>query len=58
MVADDENLALDASFAGGAVGRQDVDVEVVVAGEPDRFRVKGTASPGATWRRTTVFVRS
>ncbi|WP_434099014.1 hypothetical protein [Streptomyces xantholiticus] len=40
MIADDEHLAFDASFPGGPVGSQDVDVEVVVAGESDRFRVQ------------------
>jgi hypothetical protein len=58
MVTDDEDLTLDAAFAGGPVGSQDVDVEVVVPGEADRFRVQRAASPGATWRRTTVLVRS
>lgn len=40
MVADDEDLAFDAALAGGAVGGQHVDVEVVVAGEADRLRVQ------------------
>lgn len=37
VVADDQHLAFDAAFAGGAVGGQHVDVEVVVSGESDRF---------------------
>ena len=40
MVADDQHLALDPALAGGPVGGQDVDVEVVVPGEADRFRVQ------------------
>lgn len=40
MVADDEDLPLDASFACGPVGGQDVDVEVIVTGEADRFRME------------------
>lgn len=38
VIADDKDLAFDASFPGGAVGGQDI--EVVVAGEADRFRVQ------------------
>ncbi len=40
VVSDDEDLPFDASFAGGPVGGQDVDVEVIVAGEADRLRVQ------------------
>ena len=40
MVADDLDLPLDPALAGGPVGGQDVDVEVVVAGERDRLRVQ------------------
>jgi len=40
VVADDQHLAFDPSFAGGAVGGQDVDVEVVVAGKADRLGVQ------------------
>lgn len=40
MVADDEDLALDPALAGGTVGGQHVDVEVVVTGETDRFRMQ------------------
>lgn len=39
MVAHDQHLPLAPSLAGGAVGGQHIDVEVVMAGESDRLRM-------------------
>lgn len=40
MIADDQDLALNPSFPGRAIGGQDVDVEVVVPCESHRFRMQ------------------
>lgn len=58
VVADDQDLTLDTALARGPVGGQNVDIEVVVAGEPDRFRVQWDRLTRGDVARTTVLVRS
>ena len=58
VVADDGDLALDPSFPCRAVGGQHIDVDVVVARERHRLGMQRDGLARATWRRTTVLVRS
>lgn len=44
VVADHQDLALDASLAGGPLGGQDVDAEAA-ADEADRFRIQREQAP-------------
>lgn len=45
MVADNQDLALDAPLAGGPLGGQDVDAEAVAADEADHFRIQREQAP-------------
>lgn len=49
VVTDDEDLPFDMALAGRPVGGQDVDIEVEMAGETDRFRMqRDPSSPQST----------